>query len=66
MRGWFTLGGGGGGGGEGEGRSRGDPLSVMGQGHTMGALCQICWGCTAVGRGPALISVRMLTGVCRV
>ena len=48
------------------GGSGGDPLSVMGQGHTMGALCQICWGCTAVGKGLALISVRMFTGVCRV
>ena len=48
------------------GGSGGDPLSVMGQGHTMGALCQICWGCTAVGKGVALISVRMFTGVCHV
>lgn len=48
------------------GGSGGDPLSVMGQGHTMGALCQICWGCTAVGRGVALIFVRMFTGVCHV
>lgn len=48
------------------GGSGGDPLSVMGQGHTMGALCQICWGCTAVGKGLALISVRMFTGVCHV
>lgn len=43
-----------------------DPLSVMGQGHTMGALCQICWGCTAVGRGATLISKSMFTGVCHV
>lgn len=48
------------------GGSGGDPLSVMGQGHTMGALCQICWGCTAVGKRTALILVRMFTGVCHV
>lgn len=44
----------------------GDPLSVMGQGHTMGALCKLCWGCAVVGKGPALISVRMFSGVCHV
>lgn len=48
------------------GGSGGDPLSVIGQGLTMGALCQTCWGCTAVGKGLALISVRMFTGVCHV
>lgn len=48
------------------GGSGGDPLSVMGQGRTMGALCQICRGCTAVGKGAALILVRMFTGVCHV
>lgn len=37
-----------------------------GGGHTMGTLCQICWGCTAVGKGVALILARMLTGVCHV
>lgn len=44
----------------------GDPLSVMGQGHTMGALCKLCWGCAVVGKGPALISARMFSGVCHV
>lgn len=44
----------------------GNPLSVMGQGHTMGALCKLCWGCTVVGKGPALISVRLFSGVCHV
>lgn len=48
------------------GGSGGDPLSVMGQGHTMGTLCKICWGCTAVGKGVALITVRMFTRVCHV
>lgn len=48
------------------GGSEGDPLSVMGRGHTMGPLCQICWGCTAVGKGPALITMSMFTRVCHV
>lgn len=51
------------------GGSGSDSLSVMGPGgggHTMGTLCQICWGCTAVGKGVALILARMLTGVCHV
>lgn len=48
------------------GGSGGDPLSVMGQGYTIGVLCKICWGWTAVGTGLALISVCMFTGVCHV